>query len=268
MRRGLAFYYINGISQNFGDETLHTYLHTPRETSGIFHVACAAVTVRYPSGGSDVFTRGNLFYLPQGCQYSLTFAGTDGKMSNAQVSFKLKDPVMDTPYIFADRAMLLLDETPDAVYQNMLWIADIALNVLYPTFPIARAFYDMMDLISRRMRLPETTGEGASKVMPAIYYMEKHITDNTPVSDLARLCAMCESSFRRGFHAATGMSPIAYRQSLRLKKLKSLVRLSPDISARELVEKLGFCDVSYLYKAFERETGMSLGRYRASCKEE
>ena len=268
MKRGLAFCHTSGQVQNFGDITLRNFAEKPRADNGILYVACDSMTVRYPDGGTDVFTAGNLFYLPQGCRYSLTFAGTKGGMSDIQVQFKLRNPFSGKPYIFSDRAMLLLKETPASVYEDLLQIADATLNILYPTFPIARAFYEMMDVVSRRMRLPEMTGENANKVMPALYYMEKHITDNTPVSDLARLCAMCESSFRRHFRAVTGMSPIAYRQSLRLRKLKSLVRYSPDVSSRELVEKLGFCDVSYLYKAFEREAGMSLAQYRASCKED
>jgi len=94
---------------------------------------------------------------------------------------------------------------------------------------------------------------------PAFRYMTEHFRENLPVSDYSSMCNLSESYFRRIFTAYTGMSPIAYRDSLRFEEALRL-RASGAMMT-EIAEQVGFCDASYLRRLFKKRTGHTMSRY-------
>ena len=169
-------------------------------------------------------------------------------------------------YYISDVPTILLEKTPDSIIKNILDIADASVNLVYPTFPIAKAFAEMLETVSKQMWLPDIKNDSSKKVFPAIYYLDKHLNDEISISSLAKMCMMSETAFRRAFTETTGFSPVQYKIQLRIKKAKELIRYSPDISTDMLVEELGFTDSSYFYKMFEKVSGETLKQYRKRYK--
>lgn len=262
MTRGLAFFYVTG----FIKYEMRDFSPVPRKTHCFVYVSCERIVLTLDNGEEYEFKKGSFLYLPSGiCYTAKTFGTEPGRYACLLVSFKLLSESGDEYYI-SDTPTLLLEKTPESIIKDMLDIADASVNLVYPTFPIAGSFAKMLETVSKQMWLPDIKNEGAKKVFPAIYYLDKHIKDEISISSLAKMCMMSETAFRRAFMEATGFSPSQYKIHLRIKKAKELIRYSPDISTDTLVDELGFTDSSYFYKTFEKVSGETLKQYRKKYK--
>lgn len=262
MTRGLAFFYVTG----FIKYDMRDFLTSPRKNHCFIYVSCERIVLTLEGDKEYEFKKGSFLYLPIGVRYRAeAFDVEKGGYASLLVSFKLLNEQGDEYYI-SDGPTLLLEKTPESIIKNMLDIADASVNLVYPTFPIAKSFAEMLETVSKQMWLPNIKNDGNKKVFPAIYYLDKHLKDDITISSLAKMCMMSETAFRRAFLEATGFSPARYKVQLRIKKAKELIRYSPDISTDMLVEELGFTDASYFYKIFEKVSGETLKQYRKKYK--
>lgn len=79
----------------------------------------------------------------------------------------------------------------------------------------------------------------------------KHLFENLTIEDLAFLCNMSLSSFKRKFNQVFGTSPNKYIISKRLDKAQTMLK-SSDLSISEIAYECGFSDVSYFSKSFKK----------------
>jgi AraC-like DNA-binding protein len=91
------------------------------------------------------------------------------------------------------------------------------------------------------------------------------IRDNTNVNlNIEQLAADLNinySVFRKAFKKYTGLSPMQYHTSLRLKQAVYLLT-NTDLSIKEISFNLGYCSVFYFSKLFKEKTNMTPGSYR------
>ena len=107
---------------------------------------------------------------------------------------------------------------------------------------------------TNRAELDEKYG----RIKEALSYLESHYTSDFPVEVLAELCSMSTASFRRLFVACKGMSPVEYRNRLRVRRASDLLK-SGRCTVSEAAEAVGIRDVRYFGKLFKRYTGTNPG---------
>ena len=72
----------------------------------------------------------------------------------------------------------------------------------------------------------------------------------------------CRSArFDRRFRAATGYSPLAYVQTLRIEEAKQLLETST-VAVEQIGREVGYEDAASFRRLFRRLTGMAPGDYR------
>ena len=81
------------------------------------------------------------------------------------------------------------------------------------------------------------------------------------VAELASLCAMSVSTFKRHFKKVYGSAPAQWLTEVRLRHARSMLRHS-DRSVREIGEASGYRDVSTFIRAFRRAFGTTPNGYR------
>ena len=96
-------------------------------------------------------------------------------------------------------------------------------------------------------------------------YIDKNMGSNLKVADIAELCGMSESYFRRLFNRYAGMSPVEYRNSIRISAAKSML-VENVSSISEIARAVGFDDSFYFSRLFRRVTGVSPSAYARSQK--
>ncbi len=96
-----------------------------------------------------------------------------------------------------------------------------------------------------------------SLLLPAIEYIEEHYTGETiSISDIALLCGISETYFRRLFTKTYGTSPVKYIRSLKIRHAKALISTGL-YSISEVAELSGWGDEAYYSCEFKKATGIS-----------
>ena len=93
-----------------------------------------------------------------------------------------------------------------------------------------------------------------------IWIAENYARRNV-VSELVQRSGMSESTFTRHFKAATGYTPLAYVQALRIEEAKQILETS-EISVEDVALEVGYDDVPYFRQLFRRLTGLTPADYR------
>jgi transcriptional regulator GlxA family with amidase domain len=81
------------------------------------------------------------------------------------------------------------------------------------------------------------------------------------VTELVRRSGLPKRTFDRRFRSATGYSPLAYVQALRIEEAKHLLETG-DSSIEEIAQEVGYADLASFRRLFRRLAGMSPGDYR------
>lgn len=102
----------------------------------------------------------------------------------------------------------------------------------------------------------EELDENQRQIKEALSYLESNFTANFPVDQLAQMCGLSPSRFRRLFFACKGMSPVDYRNRLRIHKAAELLRTG-HYTVGEAAELVGIQDIKYFGKVFKRYMGLN-----------
>lgn len=94
------------------------------------------------------------------------------------------------------------------------------------------------------------------QILPALYYIERRYMEPIRIEDLAKLCNMSETNFRRVFRAATNLKPLDYLNTVRVQNACSMIRSSSD-SMKDIAVKAGFGTVSTFNRDFKKILGIS-----------
>lgn len=102
---------------------------------------------------------------------------------------------------------------------------------------------------------------GDRAVAAAQVWIASNYACRGPVAGMAARAGLAERTFARRFRKATGLSPIAYVQALRIEEAKQLLersRLPADLVAAEV----GYEDPVHFRRVFRRLVGETPGQYR------
>lgn len=100
------------------------------------------------------------------------------------------------------------------------------------------------------------------EIQIAINYMSQHFGEKITIEFLSKLSNMSESNFNRTFKRETGVSPIEYLITIRLKKAKRLLR-EKNINITEISLKCGFYSLSHFSSCFTKQFGISPSDYQS-----
>lgn len=99
-------------------------------------------------------------------------------------------------------------------------------------------------------------GEQNRKIKAGLTYLQNNFTEDFSVEQLAEMCCLSVGSFRRNFTECVGMSPVEYRNKLRIQKAVTLLKTG-EMTVGEVAQAVGIPDLKYFSKLFKRYTGVS-----------
>ncbi|MBQ8509727.1 MAG: helix-turn-helix transcriptional regulator [Clostridia bacterium] len=231
------------------------YVETNRRADGIicyikgghcFDFGTERITVR----------AGEVLYLPRGAAYT---------------NYRLTD---DTEYYEIDFVQ----------YQNGAPspLLDAAQRIPQPEsadfLPLAKTVYDtwsahrsdyvyacvaelcrMIGMLTRRESKLREKQSGIDRIAKTVSYIEEHYARDTSIEELAKLSSTCVSNLEKTFKKCFGVSPITYRNQVRIRRAGQL--LAGGFTIAEAAAAVGFSDSFYFSSVFKKLTGESPGSF-------
>lgn len=116
----------------------------------------------------------------------------------------------------------------------------------------------MIARLNSEMTMPEGIRHknGFDQVRPALEYIRENYALLMKIAEIAAVCHMSESHFRRLFEENISMTPVEYLNQLRVKKACDLIKKT-GYSMEEIAVKVGFTTTSTFNRNFKRITGTS-----------
>ncbi len=94
------------------------------------------------------------------------------------------------------------------------------------------------------------------QLLPAMIYIEQHCTERIEISQLAMLCSMDESTFKKAFAQFVGTTVTGYRNRIRIEKAYALIR-GGHCTIDAAAKSVGFDNMYYFSHLFKSIMGVS-----------
>jgi transcriptional regulator GlxA family with amidase domain len=102
---------------------------------------------------------------------------------------------------------------------------------------------------------------GDAAIGAAQKWLSGHFSVANPVEEMMKRSKLAERTFKRRFLSATGLTPIAYVQRLRIEDAKKRLERS-DAPVDDISWRVGYEDPAFFRRLFKRTTGLAPAAYR------
>jgi len=135
----------------------------------------------------------------------------------------------------------------------------------YESLCVSRLF-DILALLSRRAAdMTSPLHRYSDKITYVIGQMNREYHEDRSLEDYAKICKMSKFHFLRVFKEIAGVSPLEYRNKIRIDHAKELLE-DDSIPIGEVGALVGYSSASYFCDAFKKRTGYSPIQYRQMKK--
>lgn len=220
-----------------------------REVYGLVFAIEGSAEYRFTTGERLAMEPGDVFFLSAGVAYTIA---TERAFRHVTINFDLhrETSVLNR---FSAPYRLIKPESTESISRRFRRIAELwrERSPGYEMQAVA-SLYELFLLLDATERV----GLTAHRLRPAREYIEGHFASAFSLSELADLCGMSLTSFRREFRRTFGKTPLAYRDALRIDYAKELL-LGGYYTLAEIAERCGYSDVGYFIRIFRREVGVT-----------
>lgn len=252
------------IGQNFsGYKEWDGYMKTPRPDNGLVFIL-EDIEFVFKCVDNTVFIakKGDVVFVPKGCIYKVYFHR--GKTLKSLDSYTVNFLVFDDK-----NEEVIIDTSLSIVSQNQLqhFMDKLkGLHIVYSGVKCSKLLITsrFTALLDKVISTHEINSSAYYPIRRGVKALQYEWQQNIPIGVYAKICSMSESSFRAYFKAWSGMSPVQYRNHIRIQTAKSIIKETnnPYINIEQLAEMTGFEDQFYFSRVFKKVTGKSPRDYK------
>ncbi len=222
----------------------HSY-RCGRVKNGLIYVVRGGMRYTFLANGEPLtLGAGDLLFIPKGCAYHAVYLEEESELKIIQ--FEIESGAL--PDYLCAPCIIELPTVREAVEEffsigegNMPSHPFYYLSCLYKLLWQIDDFYTRLPAKYKRLKA-------------ALDELAQHFDQNESVAFYAALCDMSEVSFRRLFRAYTGLSPIDYRNDLRLVHAKRRLA-GGEYNVTEAAESVGFSNLSFFIRLYKKKYG-------------
>lgn len=253
----LTFSEIRSMLLSWTQKSSYSYVSRTRPSHALMLILCDKIRFEYPNGAVAFFDKGDIIYIPKGIMYTVKFLGEGDKLEAYLINF-----IIGRDYNEQSEITRLTANADATLCEPFERSAALYIQTKNRRYAIMAEFCSLLDKLRNVAESTSAEPTASKSISHAIEYINSHVTEPIYVGDLAKLCLLSESAFRKHFLASMKETPNEYINRLRLEKAAELL-LSTDIPISSLASELGFYDCAYFHKLFKKRYARSPGDFRA-----
>lgn len=224
-------------------------------TERFFYIREGTQTFTLEDGTELVTQKGDIVYLPPDVAYVSRWV-TCPKGKAISIMFSMEDNTT-----ISDRMFVIAQDKYETYYKLFLEIAEVfEQSKLGYKIKGQSLFWQIYHGILTDALAKE--GKNEPSIHKGIMYIENNYMEKLDIDNLAKMCYISPATFRRKFKKTTGMSPVEYRNMLKIKKAADLLKTG-EFSVSEVSKAVGIDDIYYFSKMFKKYTGKTATNYVA-----
>ena len=225
-----------------------------RTKHGLLYIWSGEATFYLGKGRTMKVTDGQLLYLPKGLKYKMQYTGDSTTF--VVVNFDLTRDGAE-PFALFEDVIIVAREDPThtfAAIMNKLEMCSAAQNLAGQfrrnelLYRLMAAIYSDQELTASPKQYPQIT--------KGVLLLKQTYLENLPIEVFAKQCAISESAFRQLFCKQYGMSPLQYRNRLRIHRAKELLEYD-HCTVAEAAYASGFENLGYFCRYYKKITGQT-----------
>ncbi|MBQ9543623.1 MAG: helix-turn-helix transcriptional regulator [Clostridia bacterium] len=232
-------------------------MRSPRKTSALLYLCgCRA---DYQIGKRTLWApKGSLVYIPSGSTYTTQFSQCRG-CAAILIEFILKDEDQ-TPFdLFGE--VNTVSQNADPVIRGLFEAAaDVSERPVRSPAKLRSLIYEILTHLAAAERENMLASGKFASIARGITLMDSNKSFGMSVGEIARVCGVSPSTFRRLFKEWSGKSPAGYLLKARIDHAARLLSIGT-LSAAQTSAACGFRDPAYFSRIFKKYTGTTPGEY-------
>ncbi len=247
------------VPQLFADGTEWLgYVKSPRPSNGLVFITQEASFI-YSENGRELFCakKGDIVFAPKGCNYKVVIEREDIKpmIVSYTVNFKVFDDLAKEVSIGEPLGIISRDELMNFL-PHITNLNNCARDVKPSQLLMISHFTALLDNVIQTL---DINANAYYPIRRGVEALRREWLENRPIGRYAKLCSMSETGFRSYFKKWAGMSPVHYRNRMRIAAAQSVLTDSAHnkISVAAVANMSGFEDPFYFSRVFKSIYGVS-----------
>lgn len=228
-----------------------------RRIYGLVYCIEGEAEYRFYSGEHCTVHAGDLIFLSPSAAYRIV---TKKEFKHYTVNFEIHAASSSLSFLDGEYYRLCTDNAELFRHNFKNLIQHWSLKKTCFEMQATAALYELMAQFAAEVGEEKYSANAHRRLQPAKEYIEKHVDAPVNLNTLANLSNMSVTNFRREWAKLYGISPLQYRDTLRLCHAKDYLLIGY-YTVSEVAEKCGFSDVNYFIRFFKKHTGLSPGKF-------
>ncbi len=249
--------FINAMQQFWLNECHFNCINNPKKSNLLLFLSDCTVTYITKDGTKLIAKSGDVVYTPTNSEYTATITKLHDNGYTVGVNFLL----------FDENLVATTLENGITIYSNTDKNVELLFSKLHQNETHTPYLKKRILLLQILLALSSYSSPSAYSplIAPALNYLAQNPEKAPPIIELAKICSVSEVYFRKKFRECMGISPIEYRNALRLERAKSYLERD-EKTILEISEILGYATVSHFCQQFKKQYGISPLAYRNDYK--
>ena len=237
-----------------------------REDYQLIYIADGCAHFRFSEDGPDtVVEKGNMvLFWPGQYQYYKLYSAEYGEFYWVHFTGHEAENILTGLQIPRDQNVFWVGTLSDCRWMLHQMIRELQLRQTHYEELLRMNLRHLLTLIHRNMtekEAPEVPFHG--EIIQSLTYFERHWQDDVSIEDYAIRNRMTPCWFRQKFKEYVGCSPLQYIISLRMTNAMNLLE-NTDYNITQISYAVGYENVSYFRRLFQKHTGLTPGEYQRS----
>ncbi len=214
-----------------------------------FYVAKGTICFENTDGSKLTAHKGTIVYLPAGVEYVSCWGQEEGYYISLHF---LLYHTNGERMLLSDKVECAVDDKNGELYNLFkIMYSEYIQNQNFAYLKLVSGFYEivyhMLRMVQRRILRKE---DGMAEIFKAVIYLNDNYMSDITTEELAKMCCLSATVFRKQFKLHMGMSPMKYRTQLRFQHAREMLQ-SGVYTVSEISEVLNCTDISHFNKVYK-----------------